>query len=394
MESIKSVYKIGHGPSSSHTMGPEKACLYVLDNYKRVDRIEVTLYGSLALTGKGHLTDKIIKDTLKDKKVNITFDYKEKVNHPNSMKFELYENNKLIDTLFIVSIGGGNIEINGSKVNEADTYPFNNFQEIKDYCINNNCSLADVVYKYEDNNIKDYLLKVYNTMKDAISRGLVTEGELPGGLHVIRKAKQLHSYIEKEDKKIQIVSSYAFATSEENASGGLIVTAPTSGSCGVVPASLFYLEETKNIPVSKMLDGLAVAGLIGSIIKKNASVAGALAGCQSEIGSACTMASAAISYLNGLSLEEIEYSAEIALEHHLGLTCDPVNGLVQIPCIERNAVAALRAIDASSIAKYLNGTRKVSLDTVIKTMYETGKDLKKEYKETAIGGLAKNYVGK
>ena len=233
-------------------------------------------------------------------------------------------------------------------------------------------------------------------MENSITNGLTKKGELPGGLHVLRKAAQLYNSIELQESsdisKVRLVSSYAFAVSEENASGGLIVTAPTCGACGVVPASLLYVKQNKGLTKQKAIEALAVAGIIGNVIKHNASISGAFAGCQSEIGSACSMAAAAIAYLNSNSIEEIEYAAEIALEHHLGLTCDPVNGLVQIPCIERNAVAAIRAIDSAKLAKFLNGTRKISFDTVVKTMYETGKDLNHAYKETSIGGLAKNYI--
>ena len=233
-------------------------------------------------------------------------------------------------------------------------------------------------------------------MKGSIKNGLTKNGELPGGLHVLRKASQLYNSIELQEssdiKEFRLVSSYAFAVSEENASGGLIVTAPTCGACGIVPASVFYLKQKMDLTEDSIIDSLAVAGIIGNVIKTNASISGAFAGCQSEVGSACSMAAAAIAFLQNNSLEEIEYAAEIALEHHLGLTCDPIKGLVQIPCIERNAVAALRAIDAANLAKFLNGTRKISFDTVVKTMYETGKDLSHEYKETSIGGLAKNYL--
>lgn len=396
MESLRHLYKIGSGPSSSHTMGPEYACLYVLKNYPTADSFQITLYGSLALTGKGHLTDFIIKKTLGYERTTILFDFKTMQPHPNTMLFEIFNHDKKLDTLYIVSIGGGSILINGKPLSDhKDIYPFKNFCELKQYCLEKHKSLAEIVFDFEDDSINEYLLKVYQVMGQSIQEGMVQEGELPGGLHVVRKASQLQKaqqYIESDDvKKLRMVSAYAFAVSEQNASGGTIVTAPTCGACGVLPAVLYYYEQQFHFPVQKMIEALAVAGMIGNIIKTNASISGAFAGCQSEIGSACSMAAAAISYLSNQSIEEIEYAAEIALEHHLGLTCDPIKGLVQIPCIERNAVAALRAIDASNLASFLNGTRKISFDTVVQTMYETGKDLNQNYKETSRGGLAKNY---
>lgn len=400
MDSLHQLYKIGHGPSSSHTMGPEKACHYILNKYPFAHNICVTLFGSLALTGMGHLTDKIIMETLKDKNVSILYNFDQTTKHPNTMSFDLYDiDNTFIDSVTIYSIGGGTIEIEGLKIKtsttEKNVYPFKNFEEIKEYCLKNNLNLAALVYKYDHKNIKTYLRKVLNVMETTIQNGLNKAGELPGELHVLRKAKQLFTAKEKDESanlnEIRLVSSYAFAVSEENASGGLVVTAPTCGASGVLPAVLFYLKEKRNLKISQLIDALAVAGIIGNIIKTNASISGALAGCQSEVGSACSMAAAAVAFLNGCSIDEIEYAAEIALEHHLGLTCDPVHGLVQIPCIERNAVAALRAIDAANLAKLLNGTRKISFDTVVNTMLETGKDLNQNYKETSIGGLAKNY---
>lgn len=399
MESLHQLYKIGHGPSSSHTMGPEKASKYILATYPTAKEVVVTLYGSLALTGKGHLTDHIILQTLKRKvKTEIKFDYLTETKHPNTMVFEVYDKDRqLLDKVTVYSIGGGSIEIEGIETTAENevVYPFKSFEEIKQYCIENNMSLADVVYKFDHKDIKEYLLKVRYVMESSILNGLSKSGELPGGLHVVRKAKQLFASKAKDEQanieELRTVSSYAFAVSEENASGGLIVTAPTCGASGVLPAVLAYEKLSKDLSDDVLVDALAVAGLIGNVLKTNASISGAFAGCQSEVGSACSMAAAAVAFINGHSIEEIEYAAEIALEHHLGLTCDPINGLVQIPCIERNAVAALRAIDAANLARFLNGTRKISFDTVVKTMLETGKDLHSKYKETSTGGLAKNY---
>ena len=340
MESLHRLYKIGHGPSSSHTMGPENACLYILKTYPNATNIKVTLYGSLALTGKGHLTDVIIINTLKNKKVSIEFNIDQVPKHPNTMVFDLFDDaNVLIKSLTILSIGGGEIKIENEKrkCDFTNVYPFKTFNQIKGYCLTNNISLADFVYRFDNKDIKEYLIKVFETMIETINSGLNEKGELPGGLHVLRKANQLfNSFKEHEGtdiKQIRLVSSYAYAVSEENACGGIVVTAPTCGASGVLPSVLYYYWKIKHFSIDKIINSLAVAGLIGNIIKTNASISGAYAGCQSEIGSACSMAAAAIAYLLDESIEEIEYASEIALEHHLGLTCDPINGLVQIPCI-------------------------------------------------------------
>ena len=399
MESLKSLYRIGHGPSSSHTIGPQKACEFVLEKYPLASFFKVKLYASLSLTGRGHLTDFIIKQILKDKKVEINWDYTTSVDHPNTMVIEIYEDELFINKHTFISVGGGALIIDGVNTEISEqVYPFNNFEEIKEYCIKENISLAELVYRFEGEEIKEYLLQVYNVMAKAIKSGFKNEGVLPGGLNVQRKAKyfmQKKSEKETDDmRKIRIVSAISYAISEENASGGEIVTAPTCGACGVLPATLFYLQYKDNLSVDKIIDALAVSSIIGNVIKQNACISGAFAGCQSEIGSACSMAAAAVSYLFNSSIDEIEYASEIAMEHHLGLTCDPVKGLVQIPCIERNAVAALRALDSASLALFLTSSRKVSLDTVIETMYETGKDLSQEYKETSLAGLAKHYEDK
>lgn len=395
MESLRKIYRIGHGPSSSHTIAPQMASHYVLKKHPDADFFKVTLFGSLALTGHGHLTDTIIKKVFKNKRVGIIFDYYKNVIHPNTMLIEVFKENNKIADYNIVSLGGGSFLVNDKQIEKDDNiYPFSNFDEIKEFCKKNNLSLSEFVYKFEDKRIKQYLDKVYKTMESAIKRGLSKDGFLPGGLKVKRKAKLFLNAKENESfdtYKIRKISSYAYATSEENASGGTIVTAPTCGSCGVLPAVLFYLKEINHYSKEEIIDSLAVASLFGNIIKTNASLSGAYAGCQAEIGSACSMSAAACSYLSCASIEEIEYASEIAMEHHLGLTCDPVKGLVQIPCIERNAVAALRAIDASRLASFITSSSQISFDTVVQTMLETGKDLAKEYKETSLGGLARNY---
>jgi L-serine dehydratase len=390
MESIRELYKVGKGPSSSHTMGPERVCREILKKYQG-DSFKVTLYGSLAFTGKGHLTDKIIKEILPNSEVE--FSYSQKVEHPNTMDVYIYKNGALIGEERYYSIGGGSILRKGDPLGELKSvYPHQNFEEIKNYCLKNNLRLYEYVYKYEDKNIKDYLQVVWKTMKESIHLGLHTEGDLPGPLEVRRKAKSLlYNQSQKNSIELRLISAYAYAVSEVNASGGTVVTAPTCGAAGVLPAVLYYLKDIQKYQEIKIVDALATAGLIGNVVKLNASISGAEAGCQAEIGTACSMAASAYSELTNGKIDNIEYAAEIALEHHLGLTCDPVLGYVQIPCIERNAVAAHRAINASELSYLLMNTRKVSFDTVVETMKETGRDLNSNYRETGLGGLAKNF---
>lgn len=394
MHSLKELYKIGNGPSSSHTIGPKRATELFLSHYSNLDFVKVTLYGSLALTGKGHLTDYIIDKTLGDIKHEIIFNYLELMPHPNTMIFEGYNNHELKVKETIISIGGGSIKVLGEPLLELqDVYPHKNLYEIKNYCKEKNINYAEYVYRF-DEGIKDYLNKIYDTMLDAIKRGLESEGTLHGDLHVVRKAKSLYNghKVENDDlKRKRRIISYAYAVAEENASGGLIVTAPTCGASGIIPSCLRTMLED-GTDKEKLIDGLAVAGLFGNLIKFNASISGAEAGCQAEVGSACSMAAAMIAHVYGLSLDSIEQAAEIALEHHLGLTCDPIMGYVQIPCIERNAAASLRAFDAATMASMLNSKEsKISFDLVCKTMLETGRDLGESYRETSIGGLARNY---
>lgn len=393
METIRELYKVGRGPSSSHTMGPEKACLYVKRKYDG-DFYKVILFGSLSLTGKGHLTDKIILETLKN--VEIVFDNKTTTNHPNTMDIEIYKDDELIKTERFYSVGGGSITQELSKKNKSKCiYPHNSFEEVRDYCIKKDILLSDYVFEFEDSNFRHYLHGIWNVMKDSIQRGLQKEGTLPGVLEVKKKARELFHKIKLNELKhvtgLSSATAYAYAVSEENASGGLIVTAPTCGASGVLPGVLQYLQDKHRYTDDEIVNGLATAGLIGNIVKHNASISGAEAGCQAEIGTACSMAAAACSELYKQNIDSIEYAAEMALEHHLGLTCDPVLGYVQIPCIERNAVGALRALNASELAAHLYGTRLISFDAVVETMMETGKDLKVQYRETSEGGLAKYY---
>lgn len=397
MKTIKDLYKIGRGPSSSHTIGPEKACKYVLNKYPEATSFQVVLYGSLSLTGKGHGTDKVIKETLGKDRVDIIFDFKTfELPHPNTLDFIVYKNDSIIGKERILSVGGGTIEIEGVQSEELpDIYPHTHFTDIAEYCKQNNMRLYEYVEMVEGKEVWDFLKMVYDKMRTSIKLGLESDGILDGGLEVKRKAKILYEkQVENEHKRVKenrLISAYAFAVSEQNAACGEVVTAPTCGACGVVPSILYYIQRADEHSDEEVLKALATGGLIGNLIKENASISGAECGCQAEVGSACCMAAASLAELKGLSIDQIEYAAEVALEHHLGLTCDPIDGLVQIPCIERNAVAAMRALNAMYLANFLASTNKIPLDMVIETMYETGKDLKKGYRETSEGGLAKKY---
>ena len=394
MESLNQLYRIGCGPSSSHTMGPEKACVIFKEKNADADEFKVILYGSLAKTGKGHCTDTVIENTLAPIKTNVEFDFdKTDIDHPNTMDMFAYKNGEQIDFARVLSVGGGRIEFDGnSAAKEPIVYELSTFSDIKAYCKEKKYRLWQYVQEVEGEYIWDYLAKVWQTMKDAIERGIEDEGILPGGLEVQKKAKYLynmeHIGESAETRENREVCSYAFAVSEQNASGHTIVTAPTCGASGVLPAVLYYMQLKHGYTDRQILQALATGGLIGNLVKTNASISGAECGCQAEIGTACAMASAALGELFGLKRGKIEYAAEIAIEHHLGLTCDPICGLVQIPCIERNAVAAMRAINAVNLASFLSETRKISLDNVIETMRKTGLDIHAAYRETSEGGLA------
>ena len=391
------LYKIGKGPSSSHTMGPQYAAEYVNANYPDASFVKVILYGSLALTGEGHGTDKVLKETISAPN-EIVLDIETKdLPHPNTLDFVVYDNDKNeIARVRAMSIGGGEIRIEGvPAVTAPEIYPQKNFDEIKEYCLMHHLRLSDYVANYEGEAIFMFLKSVWEQMKMTVREGLSKEGILPGGLEVERKAKYLyaqrHMDETPETRENRLVCAYAYAASEQNAGGGTITTAPTCGASGVLPAVLFYMQEKKGFTDFEIAKALAAAGIVGNVVKQNASISGAEAGCQAEIGTACSMAAAALAELHFMDLDQIEYAAENAMEHYLGLTCDPVCGLVQIPCIERNAVAAMRAINALSLANFLTSTRKVKFDTVVETMYQTGKDLKHHYRETSEGGLAVNY---
>ena len=398
MESLRELYKIGVGPSSSHTMGPRRAAKQIKERFPDADKFVVFLYGSLAKTGKGHRTDYIIDETLKPVETEIIFDFEHTdLPHPNTMKFIVYSGGKKTEEITVASVGGGEIRFMGEETScREKVYSLHTFSQIAEYCRENNKRIWQYVEEVEGPKIWDYLDEIWHCMKNAIRDGLQADGELFGGLKVQRKAKQLYNHRHMDEleqtRENRIVCSYAFAVSEQNAScSGNIVTAPTCGACGVLPAVMKYTQDKRNFSDTDILHALATGGIIGNLIKTNASISGAEAGCQAEIGTACSMAAAALAELYGMELDQIEYAAEIAIEHHLGLTCDPVNGLVQIPCIERNAVAAMRAINAVNLANFLYGSRKISFDLVVQTMYETGKDLSSRYRETSEGGLAKLY---
>lgn len=398
MQSIKEIYKTGRGPSSSHTMGPERAVKTILSRYPEADELKVTLYGSLALTGDGHGTDNIIVQTASPVKCTVTHDKETPCDfHPNTMDVEVYKGGELLKTHRVYSIGGGSVLFEGENLTESDpnVYPHNTFKEISEFCSANNLRLWQYAEVFEGKELYNFLYDVWERMKETIQEGLTATGVLPGILGTQRRAQKLYSqkHIDEsaQTRENRLVCSFAFATSEQNASGGVIVTAPTCGSCGVVPSVLKYMQDERGFSDGDIIHALAAGGIIGDLIKTNASISGAECGCQAEIGSACSMAAAALAELFEMGLGQIEYAAEVAMEHHLGLTCDPIAGLVQIPCIERNAVAAMRAINALSLANFLADTRKISFDIIVKTMYNTGRDLLNSYKETSSGGLAKYY---
>jgi L-serine dehydratase len=398
MQSIKEIYKTGHGPSSSHTMGPQKAAKIFNDKNPNASRFVVTLYGSLAATGKGHFTDVAIINTFNPKQCELIM--KSSIFlpfHPNGMDFEAFDNDgKLLDKWRVYSVGGGTIkDENDINKIEMSVYPLSKMDDILKWCNEEGCYPWDFVSKYEDEDIWIFLLEVWENMKLSIENGLKREGVLPGTLKVMRKATSIHIKSKNNDwilGELGIIFSFALAVSEENAAGNVVVTAPTCGSCGIVPAVLKYLQDLYNFTDQRILYALATAGIIGNLIKTNASISGAEVGCQGEVGSACAMAAAGACQLLGGTPAQIEHAAEIGMEHHLGLTCDPIEGYVQIPCIERNAIGGVRAIECASFALFSDGRHRISFDTVVETMYQTGLDLASGYKETSTGGLAKEWA--
>ena len=398
MKSIRDIYKIGKGPSSSHTMGPERAAKLFKAQHPEADGFRVVLYGSLSKTGVGHGTDRVIREVLSPLPTEIIFSKEELTGtHPNTLDFFALKDGKDIGFLRVESVGGGDIRYAGQKsADSEEVYIEHSFAEIADFCKWRYIDkLSDYVELNEGPEIWDFLMEVWLTMKQAIEDGLAAEGVLPGGLNVQRKAKYLLAQKPAEDVpallEFQKIAAYAYAVAEQNAGNGTIVTAPTCGACGVVPAVLKYAQDIRGYTDEEICRGLAAAGIIGNLTKTNASISGAEAGCQAEIGTACSMAAAALAELYGQNLDQVEYAAEVAMEHHLGLTCDPICGLVQIPCIERNAVAANRAMNACNLSYFLTGSRRISYDMVCRAMKETGVNLNHRFRETSEGGLAKLY---
>ena len=397
MESLRELYRIGYGPSSSHTMGPRAAAEAFIKEHPEATKVQAELYGSLAATGKGHLTDRAIREVFQSHSIPVDilwFPDQVKPFHPNAVTLRMVEPDELSETYY--SVGGGKIVKDGEEEQSAsDVYDgskVGTMERLLSYCEDNGYQIWEVAIEAEGDGIVGYMAEVWEVMKTAIRNGLEAEGVLPGGLHLQRKACQ--AYAKARDLSGLMGStahafSYALAVSEENAGGGRIVTAPTCGSCGVLPGVLYHLAAEYEIPEPRILRALLTAGIIGNIVKENGSISGAEVGCQGEVGVACAMAGAAAAQLLGGSIHQIEYAAEMGLEHHLGLTCDPLMGLVQIPCIERNAMATMRAIDHASYALLGDGHHKISFDDVVEVMMETGHALPSLYRETSMGGLAR-----
>ena len=393
MQTIREIYRIGHGPSSSHTMGPRRAAELFLERHPNAAKYQAHLYGSLSATGKGHLTDAAIIAVIPS--IEIVWHEEFLPFHPNGLRFMAWdENEQLLEEWTVYSVGGGALsEGQDDKPQESpNIYPLTTLTQIAEYCEQMGWDYWEYVEHYEGKEIWDYLREVWQVMRESIERGLDHEGVLPGELRLRRKAPSYYIKVAgyKDNLRTRgLVFSYALAVSEENASGGKIVTAPTCGSSGVLPAVLYHTWRSRNFSETRILHALATAGLFGNVVKHNASISGAEVGCQGEVGVACAMASAAVNQLFGGTLAQIEYAAEMGLEHHLGMTCDPVCGLVQIPCIERNAFAAARALDSNMYAAFSDGKHTVSFDRVVEVMKQTGHDLPSLYKKTSQGGLAK-----
>ena len=390
MESIKEIYKIGYGPSSSHTMGPAKAAIIFKSKNIKATKFEVELFGSLALTGRGHLTDKAIINILgDDTKVIFNYDYTYDY-HPNALKFRAFDNDSnLLDEWLVFSVGGGSLKTLGEKDDsKKEIYPHNTMSEVIKYLRHNNLTLLEYIKQCEEDDLFDYLELIFNQMETSIQEGLNSTSILPGELQLPRKASEMYQKYELTHDKESLLFALTLAVAEVNASGGKIVTAPTCGSAGVIPGVLFTEFYLGNYSKEEIINALAIAGFICNVVKTNGSISGAEVGCQGEVGVACSAATAALTYLKGGNIFYIEYSAEIALEHHLGMTCDPIFGLVQIPCIERNAMASGFANYASSYALKTNSDHYVKFDSVVSVMMETGKDIHAKYRETSIGGLA------
>jgi L-serine dehydratase len=397
MESLKELFRVGRGPSSSHTIGPQRAAQIFRQRNPLAKSFRVTLYGSLAATGRGHLTDVAIQKTLAPLPVELVWEPEQVLPlHPNGMRFEALDEAGTVQSSWVVySTGGGAILGEGEEKSTRQVYELESMRDILKFCTQRGLAFWEYVEICEGPEIWDHLALIKQVMFAAIERGLKAEGVLPGGLGVARRAWMFYRKMRLSGANPVLsagfLPAYAMAVAEENASGGEIATAPTCGSSGVLPAVLRHVQENVDCPEESLLRALATAGLVGNLIKSNASISGAEVGCQGEIGAACAMAAAAATQLLGGTIRQVEYAAEMGLEHHLGLTCDPVDGLVQIPCIERNTFAATRALDCAHIANFSDGTHRVSFDEVVMVMKQTGHDLPSLYRETAFGGLAKAY---
>ncbi len=398
MKSLKELYRIGLGPSSSHTMGPRFAAQAFRESLPLAARIRVTLYGSLAATGRGHLTDVAVSEPFSPVPVKLVWAAEHLLpRHPNGLKFEaLDEAGRVVASRITYSVGGGALlDEDGKPDGGDDVYPYTSMQEILEQTERKSLLIWELAHQHEGAAIWPFLESIWAAMQHAIARGLNAEGKLPGTLNVPRKSSAYHARAQSMAGyfgQTALLFAYALAVAEENAAGGEIVTAPTCGACGVLPAVLFFLQQQSNLSDDKICRALATAGMIGNLVKRNASISGAEVGCQGEVGTACAMAAGAAAQLLGGSVRQIEYAAEMGLEHHLGLTCDPIGGYVQIPCIERNAIAAVRAVDCAAYALLSDGQHIVSFDDVVHTMWETGRDMKSSYRETAKGGLAKIHM--
>lgn len=399
MQSLIELFKIGYGPSSSHTIAPGRAASLFLNRQKKISSFRVTLYGSLAATGKGHATDQVIKKVLSPFHVDFKWNDREELPlHPNGLKFECIYNKKCIDSWEVYSPGGGDLMDNTGNLNKnKQVYPLSSLTEVIGWCAKENKEIWEYVELCEGVKIWEHLTMVWQVMQETIQRGFEKKGVLPGSLKLARKA---HSYYNKANKmadssnNLGLIMAAALAVAEENASGEKVVAAPTCGAAGVVPAILYFLKKEKKLSDEIILRGLATAGFIGNIVKTNGSISGAEVGCQGELGTACAMAAGAFVQLNDGTVQQVEYAAEMGFEHNLGLTCDPIGGYVQIPCIERNAFIAQKARECGVYALLSDGKHRISFDEVVEVMMQTGKDLQTKYRETSQGGLAKLYKRK
>ena len=394
MQSLRELYKIGYGPSSSHTIAPGRAAKMFSKKHPEIKRFRVTLYGSLAATGVGHGTDKVIETVINPREVEII--WKPEIElpvHPNGLLFEAMDEDKAIDSWEVYSVGGGDLRDKSGLLNDASqVYNLTTMDDILAWCLEEGRSFWEYVEFCEGQEIWTYLEEVWKVMKESIARGLEEEGVLPGTLRIARKASSY--YIRSKTTtgstgNIGLLFAAALAVAEENAACGKVVTAPTCGAAGVVPAVLYFLKEDQEFSDKRIIRGLATAGLIGNIVKTNGSISGAEVGCQGELGTACAMAAGAAAQIMGGTPKQVEYAAEMGFEHNLGLTCDPVEGYVQIPCIERNAFISQKARECAVYSLFSDGSHKISFDQVVATMMQTGKDLQSKYRETSLGGLAR-----